>query len=181
MATLVSAVLAGDMLEHFCVWPAAHIRHGAVRHGLLEHSLRVALLAERLADGYGDVLALDRDLVVAACLLHDVGKVYTLPEVPGGAIPEAAFDADHVTRGVLLVHAGAMELDRPLSAARLDRLTHAILAHHGRKEWGAPVEPRTAEALLVHVADYAESRLSAWASLTSRAQGQTSSTVAAGS
>lgn len=162
LAALVRAVLADEVHERFCTWPAALARHGAVRHGLLEHTLRVAALAERLAEAYRGALAADADLVTAACLLHDVGKVYTLPELPEVALPEGAGAADHVTRGVLLVHTAAGRLDTPMPAERLERLTHALLAHHGRREWGAPVEPRTLEAWLVHLADYAESRLWDW-------------------
>lgn len=170
LATLVRTVLSGEVYERFCVWPASHTRHGAVRHGLLEHSLRVAALAERLAGVYGDALtqALDPDVVAAACLLHDVGKIYTLPELPGGALPEAALDADHVTRSALLVQTAAaqQEMGKSLLGERLEQLTHAILAHHGRRAWGAPVEPHTAEAWLVHLADYAESRLAAFGAIT---------------
>lgn len=124
-------------------------------------SLKDGILLVRRAKGKRPRLVAVGD---AACLLHDVGKVYTLPEMPGAALPESALAADHVTRGALLVHAAAARLDPPLpSPERLERLTHAILAHHGRKEWGAPVEPHTAEAWLVHLADYAESHLDAWA------------------
>lgn len=35
----------------------------------------------------------------------------------------------------------------------IDAVTHCILAHHGRKEWGSPVEPQTLEALVLHQAD----------------------------
>lgn len=79
MGTLTRAVLTDEVAERFRTWPAAHSRHGAVRHGLLDHSLRVATLAERLADAYAPLLQYDAHLVTAGCLLHDVGKVYTLP------------------------------------------------------------------------------------------------------
>ncbi len=100
-----------------------------------------------------------RDLVTAACLLHDVGTVETLPEIAGTTIPDAASFADHITRGILLVRGTAAQLETDLPAKRLEQLTHALLAHHGRTEWGAPVEPHTVEAWLVHLADLAESRL----------------------
>jgi 3'-5' exoribonuclease len=62
----------------------------------------------------------------------------------------------------VMVHAGAARSEPGLDAPCVERLTHAILAHHGRKEWGAPVEPQTVEAWLVHLADLAESRLWDW-------------------
>lgn len=163
LAALVREVLAGEVYERFCTWPAARRHHGAVRHGLLDHSLRVAALAWRIAAAYSpDVPLCDMDLVQAACLLHDVGKVRTLPPIAGGAIPETGEMLDHVTLGVLMIRAAAERAEPAMEADRLERLLHAILAHHGQKEWGAAVEPHTAEAWLVHLADLAESRLWAW-------------------
>lgn len=164
MLALTQTVLCDDVLDDFCVWPAAHHRHGAVRHGLLAHSLRVAELVQRIADAYGlEGLAYDRSLAVAAALLHDIGKLRTLPAVAGAAIPATADLYDHVTLSVLAVERAAHLLDDQLPAARLDNLLHAILAHHGRQEWGAAREPHTVEAWLVHLADLAESRLWAYA------------------
>ena len=85
-----------------------------------------------------------------------------LPVGQHAAFPEMAADADQVTRGVLLVRTAAGRLAQPdltLPPARLEQLTHTILSHHGRREWRTLLEPHTAEALLVHLADYAESRL----------------------
>lgn len=164
MAALVRTVLRDEVEMRFCTWPAAHSLHGAVRHGLLAHSLRVAALARAIAETYGVAsLPYDQDMVTAACLLHDVGKVWTLPELAGAAVPDEAAYLDHVTRSVLMVRTAATQLDPPLDPTRLERLTHALLAHHGRKEWGAPVEPATVEARLVHLADLAEAQLWAWA------------------
>jgi 3'-5' exoribonuclease len=163
IAALVAAVLSEDILDRFCRWPAAQQRHGAVRHGLLAHSLRVACIAERLSEAYGpNGLAHDRDVVIAALLLHDVGKVHTLPAVAGAPLPTGAAECDHVTRSVLMVQAAATRAQCRLPFERLARLTHAILGHHGRREWGAAVEPQTSDAWLVHLADLAESRLWDW-------------------
>lgn len=152
-----------DVYERFCTWPAAQRHHGAVRHGLLAHSLRVEAIAHHLADAYGPGnCSYDYDVVTAACLLHDVGKVYTLPAVAGAALPPAAQQCDHVTRGVLMIQAASARWRCHVSAERLENLLHCVLAHHGRKEWGAPVEPQTVEAWLVHLADLAESRMWSW-------------------
>lgn len=169
LAALVHAILKDDIYERYCTWPAAQVRHGAVQHGLLAHSLHVAELAAGMAEVYGsEHLPHDPGIVRAACLLHDLGKIYTLPQTVGGTWPDAARQFDHVTLSVLLVREAAARLERPGVAAdrldaRLDALLHAMLAHHGRAEWGAPVEPHTVEAWLVHLADYAEAHLWSWA------------------
>lgn len=160
LGALVRQILSGETFDRFCSWPAAQYKHGAVRHGLLAHSLRVAALAESLANTYGlSSFPLDRSLIIAASLLHDVGKIQTLPLIAGTALPSVASYLDHVTLGVLMVQSAADCLDVPLAPERLQALLHIILAHHGRSEWGAPIEPKSVEAWLVHLADYAESRL----------------------
>lgn len=164
MHALVQSVLSGEVGERFRTWPAAQLRHGAVRQGLFAHSVRVARIALAIARAYGEPgLAYDAALVTAACLLHDIGKVYTLPSVAGAALPDRAQLYDHVTMGIVLIHEATRRCDPPLAPRRAEALFHAVLAHHGRKEWGAPVEPATLEAWLVHLADFTEARLWDWA------------------
>lgn len=98
----------------------------------------------------------------AASLLHFVGKVQMLPDIPGTALPEAALDAVLHTRGARPVHATAARLDPPVPTHRVQRVTHANLAttaagSGARRSSRAVPRPR-----LVHLADYAESRLSRW-------------------
>lgn len=163
LAALLRAVLARNVYERFCTWPAAQSHHGAVRRGLLAHSVRVAHIAVQLGDAYGaGWLPHDKDLVIAAALLHDVGKLYTLPSIAGGSLPEEARQFDHVTLGTLIVRMAAEQAEPKLSPTRLNALLHALLAHHGKREWGAPVEPQSVEAWLVHLADLAEARLWEW-------------------
>ena len=162
-AALVHAALDGEALDRFSKWPAALYHHGAVRHGLLAHSLLTAEIASLLPQPYSATgLLHDHDLVITACLLHDVGKVFTLPPIPGALASIEADLFDHVTLGVLLVRNAANRSVPKLTEERLSALLNAILTHHGRKEWGAPLEPGTVEGWLVHLADYCESRLWSW-------------------
>src|SRR5262249_7534147 len=98
-------------------------------------------------------------LVAAACLLHDVGKVRTLPAIAGTTLPADGRQFDHVTLGVLMVQSAAARLDPPLAPDLLDAFTPALPARQGLGEGGAADEPQTVEAWLVHLADLAESRL----------------------
>lgn len=163
LRALVWAVLSEDVYARYCEWPAAQHHHAAVRHGLLAHSLRVTTIARHLARlCVPEAISYDVHLVTAASLLHDVGKTQTLPRIAGGALPERAQQVDHVTLGVLLIRLAATTSTPPLEPLRLEALTHALLAHHGRPEWGAPVEPATLEAWLVHLADLVDARLWRW-------------------
>lgn len=136
--------------------PAAKTHHHPFLSGLLEHNLTVVRRALGLClheDG------IDRDVVIAGALLHDVGK-----------IEEYAFDTDeigftevgnligHVSLGYALVRRAIAEQgDIPTDKAT--NLLHVILSHQGRLEYGSPVEPRTAEAFVVHHADTVDAHL----------------------
>jgi 3'-5' exoribonuclease len=163
LAALVHTVLSGETYQRFCQYPAARVKHGAVRHGLLAHSIHVATFARSVSAMYGpNGLVCDQDLITAAALLHDVGKTHTLPSVAGAALPESAKYLDHITLGTMMVRVAAERATPRLPANELEALLHAILAHHGQQAWGSPVLPQTAEAWIVHLADYVESQLWAW-------------------
>ena len=95
------------------------------------------------------------DLVVAGALLHDIGKVDAYTIGPGGFT--------YTPCGLLVGHVvlGVMMLERRLAAAgvgvcsegQLLDLQHMILSHHGKLEFGSPVEPMTVEAEILHWAD----------------------------
>lgn len=57
----------------------------------------------------------------------------------------------HVTGGAMLFHMNAMNLGLPFEFVM--KVTHIMLAHHGRREWGSAVEPKTPEAWILHAAD----------------------------
>jgi 23S rRNA maturation-related 3'-5' exoribonuclease YhaM len=76
--------------------------------------------------------------------------------------PERARYFDHISLGAMMVKSAAERAEPRLSLEEREALLHAMLAHHGQLTWGSPVVPQTAEAWVVHVADYGESRLWAW-------------------
>jgi 3'-5' exoribonuclease len=143
-----------ETLARFYRWPAAVRHHGAVRSGLLEHTVNVTLVADRLTQIY----TCNQNLVLAGALLHDIGKLEELEEQVGAGFTVAGRMFGHVVLGALYVQAHARQVAELDEATRED-LLHIILAHHGTKEFGSPVCPVTIEALLVHQADTAEAKL----------------------
>ncbi len=137
--------------------PAATHNHHAFVGGYLEHVLSVTRTCVYLADKYAAYYPnlappLNKDLVIAGALLHDIGKVRELDERPEGAAYSAAGGLiGHILQG--------RDMLREASAAhRLDpevllRLEHVIISHQRLPEWGSPKPPMTLEALLVHFAD----------------------------
>ena len=143
-----------DVESRFRVAPAARSMHHAYRSGLLEHTVSMATLARMIADHY----EVDRDMVVAGALLHDLGKVW---ELEIGSSIEYTDDGrllGHLPMEVLFVDRTISELSTfPAELRR--QLLHLLLAHHGEYEYGSPRRPKTPEALLVHVVDTLDSRM----------------------
>ncbi len=139
--------------------PAARRNHHAYAGGLLEHSLSVArtcvFLAEKYAEYYPEMEPpLDKGMVVAGGILHDIGKLRELCRRPEGAerTAEGAL-IGHILLGRDMVREAAKECEPPLDPDTLLRLEHLIIAHQRLPEWGSPQPPMTPEALLVHYAD----------------------------
>ena len=139
--------------------PAARRNHHAYAGGLLEHSLSVARTCVFLADKYAEYYPemeppLDKGMVVAGGILHDIGKLRELSQRPEGAerTAEGAL-IGHILIGRDMVRQSAMQSDISLDPDTLLRLEHLIIAHQRLPEWGSPLPPMTSEALLVHYAD----------------------------
>ncbi len=130
--------------------PAAKSMHHAYIGGLLEHTLGVAMLADRVAAIYP---AIDRDLLMAGAMLHDIGK---LSEFSFDTFPfdysEAGRLVGHMVLGVEMIQAEVREI-KGFPDPLLKRLTHLILSHHGRHEFGSPVLPMMLEAFVLNFID----------------------------
>ena len=175
---LLQRCFSPSLMECFRHWPAAVRHHGAVTGGLIEHTVNVTLIAERLAQLY----ACDSNLVLAGALLHDIGKLEELEEEVGAGFTEQGRLFGHIILGAQYVQKQA-ELVQDLDETTLKDILHIILAHHGTKEHGSPVCPATIEALIVHLADATEARLTGFldhCERTSSADGWSSYSAAFG-
>lgn len=136
---------------------AARRHHHAFTGGLLEHMLSVTrnaiFLADRYADYYAELVPpLDKGLVIAGAILHDIGKVRELEAGPAGAEYTTAGQLiGHILQGRDLVREAAREVE--IDADRLLRLEHILISHQRLPEWGSPKPPMIPEAVLVHYAD----------------------------
>jgi len=137
--------------------PAARHNHHAFVGGLLEHTLSVTRTAVYLADKYAEYYPemappLDRSLVAAGAILHDIGKLRELDQRPEGTVYSAAGAlVGHLLQGRDMVREAAAGSDIPPES--LLRLEHLIIAHQRLPEWGSPKPPMTPEALIVHYCD----------------------------
>ena len=153
MKLLLEYVLFEKIWDQFIKKPAAKSIHHARIGGLLEHSVHVAEIVSDLSRFYPDV---NRDLALTGALLHDIGKVEEM-SIPGGDYTDNGKLLGHVVHGSLML-AKFMD-DLGLDESLKQALLHIVLSHHGEKEWGSPVKPKTLEALLVAMADRTDAYL----------------------
>jgi 3'-5' exoribonuclease len=159
--------LVADILEQnreqLLVLPAAKKNHHACVSGYLEHVLNVTRtcchLAEKYAELYNDLdPPLNKDVIIAGAVLHDIGKLRELSTGPAGAdYTPAGCLIGHVLQGRDIVREAAA--GRAIDPETLLRLEHVIIAHQRLAEWGAPKPPMTPEALIVHYADDLDAKL----------------------
>jgi 3'-5' exoribonuclease len=149
--------LLGQNREALLSLPAATHNHHAFVGGWLEHVLSVTRTCVYLADKYDEYYPqmeprLNKGLVVAGAILHDIGKLREIEAQPQGAVYTAAGNLiGHILQGRDIVREAAV--GRPIDAELLLRLEHIIVSHQRLPEWGSPKPPMTPEALLVHYAD----------------------------
>jgi 3'-5' exoribonuclease len=154
--------LLHDHRERLFELPAAARHHHAFVGGWLEHVLSVThtciYLAEKYARLYPDLSPpLDKGLVIAGAVLHDIGKVRELAwQGDSPAYTAEGSLIGHIVLGRDMVREAAArqaKAGHPLDPEILLRLEHLILAHQRLPEWGSPKPPMTPEAMLVHYAD----------------------------
>lgn len=136
------------------IWPAARAVHHAYRGGLLEHVLKMAEVGRALADLYHA----DADLIVVGALVHDIGKLQELDYQVTTRYTREGNLVGHVTLGALMIDEACRALAGFPDVLRVE-LLHLALSHHGAKEFGAPVEPLTVEAVILAAVDDLDSEL----------------------
>ena len=141
--------------ECFTTAPAAKVYHHAYLGGLMEHTVAVAEMCDFVGQQYGRV---DRDLLVTAAILHDVGKTRELSFETAIEFTDEGHFLGHVTQGVLLVSERAKQV-RAFPEPKLQQLLHCIVSHHGELEWGSPKRPKTIEALILHHVDNLDAKV----------------------
>jgi len=144
-----------EFLRSFSESPASITLHSAAVGGLLRHTLNVVELCLKVRDIHPE---LDRDLLVTGALLHDVGKVQSFRISSNISQTEDGNLIGHIIIGdhELVDRIAGIE---GFPGGLASKLRHILLSHHGKKEWGSPVEPMFPEALAVHEADDLDAKL----------------------
>jgi 3'-5' exoribonuclease len=156
LRSLLLAVMEDpEIAEKYKLAPAATSFHHAYLGGLLEHVSSLVELGDKVCDHYP---WLDRDMVLAGLVLHDLGKIEELNFTRGFTYSTRGQLLGHITIGLEIL-GGKMRQIQDFPGALRDKIEHLILSHHGKMEFGSPKEPMFPEALLVHYLDDMDSKL----------------------
>lgn len=138
--------------------PAAKSVHHSFVGGLLMHTMYMLETAEFLANLYAGVI--DRSLLLAGTMLHDIAKIEEF------AVSELGMVTEYTVKGQLLGHLvmgaqEAAEICRQLQVPEEKSvlLQHMLLSHHGQPEFGAAVVPMCAEAELLNYIDNIDAKM----------------------
>lgn len=146
-----------EFVRRFKTAPGGTKMHHAYIGGLLEHTLSLIVLVEKIAEHYtrkvGNYNGINLDLLLAGAILHDIGKTRELEyEYRIGYSSEGQL-LSHIVIGCCMIDEKIRQIDGfPEETAAL--LKHMIVSHHGCREFGSPEPPKTLEAVLLsHIDD----------------------------
>ncbi len=144
-----------DFIRAFKEHSAAKTVHHSFSGGLLEHTLSVVRFCEYMLSAYP---ILHKDLLYAAAICHDIGKVRELSSFPTNDYTDDGQLVGHIVLGVEMMDDAIRSIpDFPPTLA--SELKHCILAHHGELEYGSPKKPALAEAVALNFADCTDARM----------------------
>lgn len=142
-------------ISKFKAHSAAKSVHHGFAGGLLEHTLSVVKFCEYMVGAYP---ILNKDLLYAAAVCHDIGKTVELSPFPENDYTDDGQLLGHIVIGVEMVSDAVRTIpDFPETLA--SELKHCIVAHHGELEYGSPKKPALAEALALNFADCTDAKM----------------------
>ena len=103
---------------------------------------------------------LNRDLLLAGVILHDLGKMDELKSDRSGNVTDYTRDGQllgHLVGGIVKLHRVAEQ--EGIGGETLILLEHMLLSHHGESEYGSPKPPMFPEAEALHWIDMMDARM----------------------
>lgn len=146
-------------VERYMHSPSAMTRHHNYVGGNLEHVVGVVQLCNTICEVYPGI---NKDLLITGAILHDVGK---LKEYSYAASIDKTGEGNfigHIVLGDRWIREKIDEIKKSgkeFSIELENQISHLILSHHGKYEWGSPRMPKTIEACVLHYADLMDSQV----------------------
>lgn len=155
-----------DFVARFNTAAAAKKWHHEYRGGLLRHTYEMCRIGDTMCELFP---SLNRDVLIAGIVLHDIGKLY---ELSHGMV------VDYTNEGRLLGH---LHIGADLATGKMNaiegfpdhlriQILHCILSHHGEQEFGSPVVPKTLEAIVLHHVDNLDAQAAAYSRIVQEAR-----------
>ena len=167
MKTRVSEIFEDDQfLKEYIRSPSGMKWHHPYLGGLLEHSVDVAEICNFMAEKHPE---LNRDLLVLAALLHDVGKIKEYSVTTMIDFTDEGRLEGHIIIGERFVRSMCDRIDDFPSKLRM-LLSHLMLSHQGHKEFSSPVVPMIPEGFVLYYADEIDSKLNALGRITDKTE-----------
>jgi len=148
--------------------PAAKMMHHPYLGGLLEHVLSLCGLGVAVSGHYKN---LNKDLLLAGLILHDIGKVFELSYERSFGYTDEGRLIGHITIGTELVDSYMEKIDGFPEELRM-QLKHLLLSHHGTLEYGSPKRPKTMEAIVLSYLDDLDAKVNAVETLMAEPAGE---------
>lgn len=145
-------------------------------HGLICHTYEVVRTSLNMAEFYKKEYKIDTKELFLAALFHDAGKMHdyarrgtdfnAMPKIEDGKVihpivwesTQHKRRIHHISRSAIIWHEACIE-DPKIYDKYFEPVLHAILSHHGLREWGSPVAPNTRVAWLLHLCDGISARM----------------------
>lgn len=153
---LITRLISMNAINFFN-YPAAMTMHHNYYSGLAYHIYSMLKAAERYLEIYP---YLNKSLVYGGIIIHDLGKLVELSGPKGTEYTKVGNLLGHIPIGYSMIEKAAISMGVDDTEEVL-ALKHILLSHHGLLEYGSPKEPLIAEAMLIYLLDYADSRLAA--------------------
>lgn len=150
--------------EQFKNAPGGKLWHHNYLGGLLEHTLAVTDIADRVGKLYPEI---KRDLLVTAGLLHDIGKISSYTYETLIDFTDEGRLVGHIVIGSQLVTDKIKEIDAFPQGLQTE-LLHLVLSHQGKLEQASPVVPMTLEGIILYYADEIDSSANAFQRITKK-------------
>lgn len=140
--------------EDLFVYPAASKNHHAYASGLIHHIVGMLDLARELHKLYPQ---LNKDLLYAGIILHDLGKIRELSGVVTTSYTVEGKLLGHIP--MMVEEIGHMARELQVEGEEVVVLQHLVLSHHGKAEWGSPTPPLVQEAEVLHLIDLIDAKM----------------------